>query len=575
MERFSRLYEALEQTSSTNAKVQALKEYFREVSPADGAWAVYFLSSRRPKRLVGSARLRQWLVAYTGLPDWLVEECYNAVGDLAETIALLAQSPYSLDLPIIKTWGACERSVDGLDGRSQASAREVFTASSGTSYLSLDPKGSNLSLSQWLTEHILPLRDRPEAEQQTVITQWWAQLPQRQCYLVNKLLTGSLRVGVSQTLVIRAIAELAGLERSTIAQRLAGHWQPEADFYQKLFAADSEDNDISRPYPFFLASPLDKSPVELGAVEQFLVEWKWDGIRAQVIRRADETFVWTRGEELVSERFPEIRDAAAQNLPDGTVLDGEILAWRDTVLPFAELQQRIGRKRVGKTLLAKVPVAFLAYDLLEQKGTDIRSWPLAERRHALNNLLQEATPPLLLSQALTQTTWEALAALREQSHERRVEGLMVKRRDSAYGTGRKKGSWWKWKVDPYTLDAVLLYAQAGHGRRANLFTDYTFAVWEGETLVPIAKAYSGLTDEEIQRLDRWIRRNTQDRFGPVRSVNPQHVFELAFEGISHSSRHRSGIALRFPRISRWRTDLGIRDADTLDQVKALLDAKSA
>jgi DNA ligase-1 len=573
MERFSRLYETLEQTSSTNAKVQALKDYFQTAPLADGAWAVYFLSGRRPKRLVGSARLRQWLVAYTGLPDWLVEECYNAVGDLAETIALLTQSPQSLHLRTVKTCGARERGVDGLDGHRQA-YRDVFTASSGTSWVSLDPSGLNLSLSQWLTEHILPLRDRPEAEQQTIITQWWEQLPQRQCYLVNKLLTGSLRVGVSQTLVIRAIAEVAGLERSTIAQRLAGHWQPEAAFYQNLFAADSDDSDISRPYPFFLASPLDKSPAELGAIDQFLAEWKWDGIRAQVIRRAGETFIWTRGEELVSERFPEIRDTA-QNLPDGTVLDGEILAWRGAVLPFAELQQRIGRKRVGKTLLAKVPVAFLAYDLLELEGEDMRSRPLAERRHALEALLSQATPPLLLSQALTQTTWQALAAQRGQSHQRGVEGLILKRWDSVYGTGRKKGSWWKWKVDPYTLDAVLLYAQAGHGRRANLYTDYTFAVWEGENLVPIAKAYSGLSDQEIKHLDRWIRRNTQDRFGPVRSVNPQHVFELAFEGISRSSRHRSGIALRFPRISRWRTDLGVGDADTLDQVKALLDAKSA
>jgi DNA ligase-1 len=529
MERFSRLYETLEQTSSTNAKVQALKNYFQEVPPPDGAWAVYFLSGRRPKRLVGSARLRQWLVAYTGLPEWLVEECYSAVGDLAETIALLAQSQ--------------------------------------------PPSGSTLSLSQWLTEHILPLRDRPEVEQQAVITGWWAQLTQRQCYLVNKLLTGSLRVGVSQTLVIRAIAEVAGLERSTVAQRLAGHWQPEANFYQNLFAADSNDDDISRPYPFFLASPLDKLPTNLGAVEQFLAEWKWDGVRAQVICRAGKTFLWTRGEELVSERFPEIL-TAAQNLPDGTVLDGEILAWRDTVRPFAELQQRIGRKRVGKTLLAKVPVAFLAYDLLEHKGTDVRLWPLAERRRALEGVFLAASSPLLLSEAVPQTSWEGLAALREQSHERRVEGLILKRWDSIYGTGRKKGSWWKWKVDPYTLDAVLLYAQAGHGRRANLFTDYTFAVWEGETLVPIAKAYSGLSDQEIQRLDHWIRRHTQERFGPVRSVSPQHVFELAFEGISLSSRHRSGIALRFPRISRWRTDLRIRDADTLTQVKALLDAKS-
>lgn len=530
MRRFSDLYETLEQTTSTNVKVDALNAYFQAAPPADAAWAVFFLSGRRLKGVVGGARLRRWLGACSGLPEWLVEECYGAVGDLAETIALLLETE--------------------------------------------TPAPQALSLSQWLEQHILPLKDRSEAEQQALVSGWWRCLERRQCYMVNKLLTGSLRVGVSRTLVVRALAQVAGLEPAVIAQRLTGDWQPSADFYQRLVSPtiEADDGDYLRPYPFFLASPLDATPTALGPREDFLVEWKWDGIRAQLMHRRGETHIWSRGEELVSERYPEIL-AAARELPEGTVLDGEILAWRDGVLPFAALQQRIGRKRVGKKLLADIPVIFLAYDLLEHEGCDSRSLSLRQRRKALEDLLTAHGGDLLLSQPIDPSaSWETLALLRDESHARGVEGLMLKRWDSAYGTGRRKGSWWKWKVDPYTVDAVLIYAQAGHGRRASLFTDYTFAVWEGEQLVPIAKAYSGLSDAEIQQLDRWIRRNTRERFGPVRSVPAEQVFELAFESIAYSSRHKSGVALRFPRISRWRTDLGSKDADTLQQVKALIRA---
>jgi DNA ligase-1 len=365
-----------------------------------------------------------------------------------------------------------------------------------------------------------------------------------------------------------------------ILQRLTGPWQPSPDAWRRLVAADTADEDRSRPYPFFLASPLDHAAdaatvaAQLGEREQWLVEWKWDGIRAQLVRR-DSPELWSRGEELVTGRFPEIALAAAF-LPAGTVLDGELLAWNDAgVMPFAALQRRLGRKRLPAPLLAEVPVVFLAYDLLEDAGADRRGDALDARRADLERRLEGAPAALRLSPRVQAQDWPALERLRGESRARGVEGFMLKRRDSAYGAGRQRGAWWKWKIAPWTVDAVLVYAQPGHGRRASLYTDYTFAVSRDDELVPVAKAYSGLEDAEITELDRWIRRHTVERFGPVRSVEAAQVFELAFEGIAASSRHKSGLALRFPRIARWRRDLGPRDADRLASLEAVLESAGA
>ncbi|HZX22335.1 MAG TPA: ATP-dependent DNA ligase [Woeseiaceae bacterium] len=532
MRDFSRLYQELDQTTSTNLKVAAMVRYFSSAPPADAAWAVYFLSGRRMKRLVGPARLRQWLYESVDLPDWLVDETYGSVGDLAETIALLTDA-----------------------GRAAP----------------VDER----SLADWLETEILPLRGLEAEAQGERVKRWWATLDYEQCYLLNKLLTGALRVGVSRTLAARALAEAAGLPRPVILHRLMGQWEPDAGFFQRLMSPDDGEADVSRPYPFCLAAPLDDTrPADLpGAPGDWQVEWKWDGIRAQLVRRAGRRFLWSRGEDLITDRFPEVRDAA-EALPDGTVLDGEILAWDDAagVMDFAALQRRIGRKRVGAKLLAEVPVVFLAYDLLEHAGEDVRHRPLAERRAALAEMLPAAEDRLRLSPVVEAADWADYAALRGESRERRVEGMMLKALDSPYGTGRQRGLWWKWKVEPHTVDAVMIYAQPGHGRRANLYTDYTFAVWRDGDLVPIAKAYSGLDNAEIRELDRWIRRNTVERFGPVRSVRPEQVFEIAFEGINASRRHKSGVALRFPRIARWRRDLGVDDADDIESVRALVSA---
>ena len=525
MRAFSELYEQLDSTTSINAKLAALVRYFRAAPAHDAAWAIYFLSGRRLKRVVGSATLRQWLLQESGLPEWLLEETYATVGDLAETIALLVER----------------------DG-----ARSP----------------SDLSLSGWL-ERLLTLPAMTPTEQQQHVVQWWKELDARGCFLLNKILTGELRVGVSAGMVERALAEVTSLPRTVIAHRLMGTWQPGPKFWGFINAPAEASGDRSRPYPFCLASPLEAQPETLGAMSDWLIEWKWDGIRAQVLRRDDGTWIWSRGEELITERFPEVvRRAAA--LPLNTVIDGEILAWRDGVRPFGELQQRIGRKKLTAKILEQMPVQLLAYDLLELEGVDLRDRPISERRELLEQLSARGGNSFDLSPLVEAEDWDALRELRAGSRERFVEGMMLKRRDSAYGSGRQRGVWWKWKIEPYTFDGVLVYAQPGSGRRANMLTDYTFAVRDGEKLVPVAKAYSGLTDKEIARVDRWIRQNTVERFGPVRSVKPELVFEIAFEAINESGRHKSGVAVRFPRIARWREDKPAAEANTIEDLRGLL-----
>jgi DNA ligase 1 len=528
MKRFSRLYTALDETTATNEKVAALVEYFVSAPPADAAWAVHFLIGRRPKRLVSAPRLRIWAAEEARVPGWLFEESYHAVGDLAETITLL--------LPPTEN-------------------------------------SSELPLAYWVEQRLLRLQGEDEDAQHEMMLESWRQLGSKERFVWNKLITGSFRVGASQQLVIRALGQMSGVPEGVLSHRLMGTWDPTPEFFERLTAADTRDADISRPYPFFLAYPLETAPEVLGDPAEWIAEWKWDGIRAQLIRRAGLTFLWSRGEELLGGRFPEVEEAGAL-LPDGSVIDGELLPWVDGApLPFAQLQRRIGRKNVGRKILDDVPVALIAYDLLEDAGTDIRSLSLRERRGRLTSLLK-ALPAqrVILSTAVPMPNWPAAADARLKARQLGAEGVMLKRLDSAYGVGRRRGDWWKWKVDPLSVDAVLIYAQPGSGKRAGLYTDYTFGVWEGDHLVPFAKAYTGLTDEEIRKVDAYIRRNTLEKFGPVRTVKPELVFELAFEGIQRSSRHKSGIAVRFPRMARWRTDKKAEEADSIETVRGLLKA---
>jgi DNA ligase-1 len=528
MKAFARLYTALDETTATSEKIAALRGYFAAADPRDAAWAVYFLSGRRPKRLVSAAKLRLWAAAEAGIPDWLFAESYHAVGDLAETIALL--------LP--------ERGAPG-----------------------------DRPLSHWVEDRLLPLRGEDDAVQRDAMVRAWRELDRRERFVWNKLITGAFRVGAARRLVVRALAEAGGVPDDVVAHRLMGAWEPTPESFRRLLATDIHDADVSRPYPFFLAYPLEADPATLGTPAEWLVEWKWDGIRAQLIRRTGSVFLWSRGEDLLNGRFPEVEHAGAL-LPNGTVLDGELLPWTDDApLPFAQLQRRIGRKTLSRKILAEVPMVLLCYDLLEERGEDVRSRPLAERRARLAALLGHVPSGgrLLLSPAVDAPAWTAVTEAKAAARVRGAEGLMLKRLASAYGVGRRRGDWWKWKVAPLTVDAVLIYAQPGSGRRAGLFTDYTFGVWDGDRLVPVAKAYSGLTDAEIRRVDAFVRRNTVEKFGPVRTVKPELVFELAFEGIQRSPRHKSGVAVRFPRILRWRTDKRPEAADRLETVRALLD----
>ncbi len=568
MKAFAALYAELDETTKTSGKVAAMARYFSVAPPDDAAWAVHFLTGRRPKRLVSSPKMHGWAAEIAGLPMWLFGECYDAVGDLAETIAAV--------LP--------------------------------------EGHGSDLGLTYWVIDRLLPLGGLEEAEQKAALLSCWADLTRPEIFVWNKLITGSFRVGVSQELVTRALSEASGVAGPTIAHRLMGDWKPTPEFYRGLFAEETPETDLSRPYPFCLAHPLENGPEGLGEPDEWHVEWKWDGIRAQLIRREGKSFVWSRGEELITDRFPEIL-GICEALPNGTVLDGEILAWADgKPLKFMELQKRIGRKILSKKILQEVPAVLVAFDLLELEGQDLRGRPLRERRALLESLVEKvnrveaggfgdllglpkkrdaltavdtrlaweaegeagvvlAESRLLIASRLPVRSWEALAAQREEARALNVEGFMIKRLDSPYQVGRRKGHWWKWKVDPLTVDAVLVYAQRGSGKRASLYSDYTFAVWDDEgKLVPFAKAYSGLTDVELAKVDRWVRAHTKEKFGPVRTVEPELVMELAFEGIQLSSRHKSGIAVRFPRILRWRHDKKPADADSLASVKELLNA---
>ncbi|MGB3127463.1 MAG: ATP-dependent DNA ligase [Pseudomonas sp.] len=543
MKAFAELYANLDATTSSNAKLAALQAYFRQAPPEDATWAVYFLSGGRPRQLVPTRLLRDMATEASGIAPWLFEESYQSVGDLAETISLL--------LP-----------------------ESTYTSEDG--------------LAVWLEEKLLPLRGLPPLELAERLPALWAQLDQPSLMVCIKLITGSFRVGVSKLLVTRALAALADLDSKRVAQRLVGYTdlsnRPTAEGYLKLIAAESPDEHAQRggqPYPFFLAHGLSQ-PVEqfdalLGAPDDWQVEWKWDGIRAQLVKREGRLWVWSRGEELVTERFPELHSLVS-GLPDGTVIDGEIVVWKDSVQPFALLQQRIGRKTMSKKVLDEAPVAVLAYDLLEHQGHDWRNHTQGERRAQLEQVIAQCNQPVLLpSPLLTGTSWADLAQQREDSRRLGVEGMMLKARDGLYGVGRTKdmGVWWKWKVDPFSVDAVLIYAQRGHGRRASLYSDYTFAVWDGppgteRTLVPFAKAYSGLTDEEMRKVDAIVRKTTVEKFGPVSSVTPSMVFELGFEGIALSKRHKSGIAVRFPRMLRWRQDKAVEDADNLATLQDLL-----
>jgi DNA ligase-1 len=536
MKAFAQLFLSLDETNKTNEKVKVLKDYFNNVPDTDKMHMLALFTGRRPRRPINSTLIRTWAMEASNIPAWLFEESYHVVGDLAETMALLMPS----------------------------------TAN-----------GSSKTLTEWIAE-LNEIATKTEEEKKQWLLASWNMLDTQERFVFNKLLTGSFRVGVSQNLVIKALSDISGIDAPTLTHRIMGGWMPETYTYAQLIEEQDAAANISRPYPFFLAYPIqetsekqksaDELEVALGNAAEWQAEWKWDGIRAQMIKRAGEIFIWSRGEDLATEKFPELHPFL-NALPDGTVLDGEILSFQNGLpMPFNVLQTRIGRKNLTKKILEESPVAVIAYDCLEYKGEDIRYKTQAERREILEELqLATAFPEVFrLSALISFNSWDELSTIREQSRAMIAEGIMLKRKSATYQVGRRRGDWWKWKIDPLSVDAVMIYAQKGHGRRADLYTDYTFAVWDGDKLVPFAKAYSGLTDAEINKVDYFVKRNTLEKFGPVRTVKPELVFEIGFEGINQSTRHKSGIALRFPRILRWRHDKPKEEADTIESLRALL-----
>jgi DNA ligase-1 len=523
MKAFTELFIALDQTTKTNAKIDALVRYFEHNSDEDKLWCIALLSDKRPPRPLNTNVLRTIAANEAGIDLWLFEETYHVVGDLSETISLLVEQKY---------------------------------------------EHPERPLSAWMQE-IASLKKREEQERIDYITHAWRGFDKENKFIFNKLIGGGFRMGVSSQIVIKALAKHTTIPAESIAHKLMGDWSPEKITFQELILEDNSKNNDAIPYPFYLAYPVE-SLDELGSVRDWIFERKWDGIRGQIIKRGDGVYVWSRGEDLVTDRFPEINGGYLQE--KNFVLDGEILCHDETApLPFALLQTRIGRKNVGKSTLTKAPVKFIAYDLLELDGLDLRDLPLVERKLKLAELLTELNHPnLIFSEVLEFENWQDAAVVRSRAREEYCEGLMIKHKESTYKVGRKRGEWWKWKLDALTIDAVMIYAMRGHGRRANLYTDFTFAVWQDNTLVPFAKAYSGLTDAEMKEVDAFVKKNTIDKFGPVRSVTPELVFEIAFEGIQKSTRHKSGIALRFPRIHRWRKDKTAHEANSHQDLLDLL-----
>lgn len=526
MKAFAQLFTTLDQTNSTLKKVAALKGYFDETEDQDKLWTIALLSHKRPRRTVKTSLLRRWAAELGAVPEWLFEESYHTVGDLAEAIALIVPP---------------------------------------------GKESNRLSLSAWIAK-IQTLANVEEEEKKETIIHAWRQLNTVERLVFNKIITGGFRMGVSLKLMTRALAQHTQMDEAELAHRLMGNWTPDTTNFEELIFAQNKAADRSKPYPFYLAYPLEAEPSALGSTTHWFAERKWDGIRGQVIVRGGEVYVWSRGEELITDQFPEFQ-YFKDSLPDGTILDGEIIPVREgQPLSFGLLQKRIGRKKVGKKLLKEVPIHLIAYDLLEFQNKDIRTKTQQERRILLEKLIKEhPTERLLLSELVAFDEWSQLSQVRTTSRAHHCEGLMLKRKEATYQVGRKKGDWWKWKVDPLVIDAVMIYAQKGHGRRANLYTDFTFAVWDGEDLVPFTKAYSGLTDAEMRAVDAFVKKHTIDRFGPVRSVEAELVFEIAFEGINRSTRHKSGVALRFPRISRWRKDKPKEEANTIKDLREMLE----
>ncbi|KFE35319.1 cisplatin damage response ATP-dependent DNA ligase [Thioclava atlantica] len=519
MRDFARLLERLAFTPGRNAKLDALADYLRHAPDPERGYALAALTGELDLGRAQPAVLRA-MVGERVDPE-LFALSYDYVGDLAETIALIWPGdgePGALDLPhVVET-----------------------------------------------------LQDTPKIRTGPVIADWLDRLAPSERYALLKLATGGLRVGVSARLARMALARLGGPSLEEIEEIWHGLAPPYRALFDWIEGGEKPERAGLAPFrPVMLSTPIDREGLDALDPAEFAAEWKWDGIRVQAVAEGGERRLYSRTGEDISGAFPDI----VAHMGFEGALDGELLVRRgDQVAPFGDLQKRLGRKSPGKALLASHPAALRLYDVLLWEDEDLRALPFDTRRERLEAAVADLNPERFdVSEVLPFGAWDDLAALRAAPPQVVIEGVMLKRRDTPYMAGRPKGPWFKWKRDPRLIDAVVLYAQRGHGKRSGFYSDFTFGVWEDEALVPVGKAYSGFTDEELRRLDRFVRNHTVDRFGPVRALSPALVVEVAFEGLNRSTRHKSGVAMRFPRISRIRWDKPAAEADRIETLREMLD----
>ncbi len=591
---FTRLFNELDETNHTVEQLAALERYFKAAPAADAAWALHLLIGAKAPRALKNSQLREWISTVADLPTWLVDESCETVGDIAETLALLLPDPPTV------------------------------------------PAGGSLALHRLITERLLPLAGLgPEARRDLVVTTW-RELDGAQRFIWNKLITGSFRIGVSRTQVARALGKTAGVSASVMAHRLLGFQEPTEAAFRALLAAESANENFG-PYPFQTANAIKSAepagdptiesldlfprlvgapgtgptitrPEELGSASDWQAEWLLDGLRVQVMRRGDAVLIWSQDEELLNPEFPEIAEAA-QLLPDGTVLDGDLVVWpASDVCPGtrADIQQRLSHATPGAGLQRKLPVVFIAQDIIEAAEIDQRGRPLLARRRQLAEVLAPAadrhretqatrpasgstdgsqmdlfgSPPAAAAHhapfrfraasLVSFGSWEQLASLRREARDHGAAGLILKRTESCYGASVETSAWWIWPIEPLRINAVLIAALPGHGNSPRAFSDYTFAVWCDDELVPFAKTGTGLTEIGFRAMDDFIRAHITGKFGPVRSVKAELVFELEFDSVQTSTRHKSGLVVRSARIHRRRPELSAAEADTLEALRLLV-----
>jgi len=540
MKAFADLWATLEGQLSEARSAQILARYLQQTSAEDAAWAIYLLCGKKPKKLLSARELVEYFLQTSGTPGWLFWESDDVVGDVNETIALL---------------------------------NDTFmdeTASQQNRNENSHPQQNSLAF--WMENQLNTLAEVAQSQRPAFLGNCWQKLGYREAFIINRILTGTWKSNLPLKTIAQALSIVSGQEPMTLMHRLKADWLPNKVFYAKLIAEDQPTFQTEQKFSFGEFKPLEESSIEsLGAVEDWWLAWQWEGLRVQCIRRADDCFLWSQNGELVTDRFPELHEMA-QKLPEGTILEGVIVACSGQApLPLADLQPRLGGKSVNRKMMESCPVAFVATDLQLLANEDMRNLPAQQRKTRLAQLANDIGFPLVHFPRIEIDQWAHARKLLQEARQHHAEGLSLQRLNSPYPIQNQQADWWSWKVQPHTINAILLYAKMEMaGRSQKQTTEYTFAVWHEDQLVPVARTGIGLPPEEAELLDGWIRANTYERFGPVRSVEPFHVYEIAFDGITPSKRHKCGFVLREPRIINPRPHTPIEEASRLEDLHRLL-----